>query len=162
MYTTTKDFRTFSDAAVYMDYGYSIIDTTMLEHDGTIYRFTKDERSNTPTTPNGKFVFQEAGDSIFDPTFEMIREGIGKGSISRGEGPTAFKSNTEDRWYLFIDEFGGRGYVPFETTDLASGNWSVPADYDLPSRPRHGTVVPVTLTEYNRLRACVNPAACWR
>ncbi|MCF6411537.1 immunoglobulin-like domain-containing protein [Pseudalkalibacillus salsuginis] len=151
MYTTTRDFHTFSEPKVYMDYGYSIIDTTMIEHDGKIYRFTKDERGNTSSTPNGKFIFQEVGDSVLDPDFELIREGIGKGDISRGEGPLVFKSNTEEKWYMFIDEFGGRGYVPFETTDLDSGEWTIPEDYDLPNRPRHGTVLPVTQAEYDAL-----------
>ncbi|SEA33170.1 Glycosyl hydrolases family 43 [Thalassobacillus cyri] len=151
MYTTTRDFHTFSEPKVYMDYGYSIIDTTMIEHDGKIYRFTKDERGNTSSSPNGKFIFQEVGDSVLDPNFELIREGLGKGDISRGEGPLVFKSNTEEKWYMFIDEFGGRGYVPFETTDLDSGEWTVSEDYDLPDRPRHGTVLPVTQAEYESL-----------
>src|SRR5690625_6687016 len=106
-----------------MDYGYSIIDTTMIEHDGEIYRFTKDERGHSASSPNGKFVFQEVGDSILDHNFKIIKEGIGKGQISQGEGPIIFKSNTEEKWYMFIDEFGGRGYVPFETTDLSTGEW---------------------------------------
>jgi hypothetical protein len=147
LYATTRDFRTFSPAKTYLDPGYAVIDTTMIEHAGRVYRFTKDERANTPATPNGKFVFQDVGDSVFDPSFRLITEGIGKGTISRGEGPTVFKSNTEDKWYLFIDEFGGRGYVPFETTDLDSGVWTVSADYELPARPRHGTVLPVTQLE---------------
>ncbi|WP_202076541.1 immunoglobulin-like domain-containing protein [Caldalkalibacillus salinus] len=151
MHTTTRDFHTFSEPEVYMDYGYSVIDTTMIEHDGKIYRITKDERANTPTTPNGKFVFQEVGESIFDPHFEMIKEGIGRGTISQGEGPTMFKSNTEEKWYLFIDEFGGRGYLPFETTDLDSGQWTLSEHYDLPSSPRHGTVLPITKAEHEAL-----------
>ena len=52
-----------------------------------------------------------------------------------------------------LDEFGGRGYVPFETTDLDSGTWTMVPSYNLPSRPRHGTVLPVTAAEYNRLRS---------
>ncbi|MBB3112897.1 hypothetical protein FHS18_004999 [Paenibacillus phyllosphaerae] len=155
MYATTRDFYTFSEPKVYMDYGYSVIDTTMIEQDGKIYRFTKDERGNSTSSPNGKFVFQEVGDSVLDDTFTLITEGIGKGVIGQGEGPTIFKSNTEDKWYMFIDEFGGRGYVPFETTDLASGQWTLSADYDLPASPRHGTVIPVTKTEYNNLTARV-------
>ncbi|WP_018931173.1 immunoglobulin-like domain-containing protein [Gracilibacillus lacisalsi] len=152
MYTTTRDFHTFSEPEVYLDYGYSIIDTTMVEHDDKIYRFTKDERvNNEDTSPNGKFIFQEVGDSVLDPDFEMITEGIGKGTISQGEGPAIFKSNTEEKWYLFIDEFGGQGYVPFETTDLDSGEWTVAEDYDLPSHPRHGTVLPITEEEYDAL-----------
>ncbi|WP_163578971.1 immunoglobulin-like domain-containing protein [Gracilibacillus saliphilus] len=152
MYSKTRDFYTFTEPEVYMDYGYSIIDTTMIEHDGKIYRFTKDERGYHPEdAPNGKFIFQEVGDSVLDPNFEMIKEGVGKEQISRGEGPAIFKSNTEEKWYLFIDEFGGRGYVPFETSDLNSGEWTIPEEYDLPDRPRHGTVLPITADEYQAL-----------
>ena len=151
MYAKTRDFYTFTEAKEYYNPGYSVIDTTMIEHNGKIYRFTKDERGNSSSSPNGKFIFQEVGDSILG-NFRMIKEGIGKGSISQGEGPTIFKANGEDKWYLFIDEFGGRGYVPFETTDLDSGNWTMSSNYQLPSRPRHGTVLPVTATEYERLQ----------
>lgn len=151
MYAKTRDFYTFTEAKEYYNPGYSVIDTTMIEHEGKIYRFTKDERGyNATTSPNGKFIFQEVGNSVLGE-FTMIKEGIGKGSISQGEGPTIFKSNREDKWYLFIDEFGGRGYVPFETTDLSSGEWKISENYELPSRPRHGTVLPITASEYERL-----------
>jgi hypothetical protein len=151
MYSKTRDFYTFTKPKVFMDYGYSVIDTTMIKHDGKVYRFTKDERTNTSSSPNGKFVFQEVGDSILAPTFDLIKEGIGKGTISAGEGPTIFKSNTEEKWYLFIDEFGGRGYVPFETTNLQSGEWKMSTNYTFPALPRHGTVMPVTKSEYEAL-----------
>lgn len=155
MYSKTRDFYTFTEPKVYMDPGYSVIDTTMIKHDGKVYRFTKDERNNSTSSPNGKFVFQEVGDSVFDPTFDLIKEGIGKGSIGAGEGPTIFKSNTEEKWYMFVDEFGGKGYVPFETTNLQSGEWKMSTDYKLPSRPRHGTVLPVTKREHEALLANV-------
>src|SRR5690606_18581754 len=122
------------------------------EHGGKIYRFTKDERGNSASAPNGKYIFQEVGNSVFDPNFRLIREGVGKGTIGHTEGPTIFKSNTEDKWYLFLDEFAQRGYVPLETTDLESGNWTMPASYSLPSSPRHGTVIPITQSEYERIR----------
>ncbi|HYN97239.1 MAG TPA: immunoglobulin-like domain-containing protein [Pilimelia sp.] len=161
MYATTRDFHTFSAPAVYADPGHSIIDTTMISHGGKVYRFTKDERNNTPTSPNGKFVFGEVGSSVLADDFRLIGAGIGKGDIERGEGPTVFKSNTEEKWYLFIDEFGGRGYVPFETTDLDSGQWRLSADYALPSSPRHGTVLPVTRAEHSRL-VQTPPQVCTR
>ncbi|MCV9888716.1 Ig-like domain-containing protein [Metabacillus halosaccharovorans] len=151
MYSKTRDFYTFTEPEVYIDLGYSVIDTTMIEHDDKIYRLSKDERGNTSSSPNGKFIFQEVGNSVLDPNFELIKEGIGKGSIGQSEGPTIFKSNTEEKWYMFIDEFGGRGYVPFETTDLQSGEWKVSENYDLPARPRHGTVLPVTKAEHEAL-----------
>jgi hypothetical protein len=153
LYATTKDFRTFSTPKVWLDPGYSVIDSTVLEHRGWYYRVTKDERANGPDAPCGKFLFEQRSRTLRDTSYRDVSDCIGSGAISQGEGPTAFKSNTENRWYMFIDEFGGRGYVPFQTTDLASGRWQPVADYSLPSSPRHGTVLPVTAAELARVRA---------
>ncbi|WP_175411858.1 immunoglobulin-like domain-containing protein [Streptomyces sp. TRM64462] len=153
LYATTRDFHTFSEPKVWNDPGYSVIDSTVIRHDGTHYRFTKDERNTSSTTPCSKFITAEKATDLRSTTYDFVADCIGKGTINQGEGPTVFKSNTEDKWYLFIDEFGGRGYVPFETTDLASGTWTPSENYALPSSPRHGTVVPVTQAEYDRLLA---------
>ncbi|MGW2381045.1 family 43 glycosylhydrolase [Streptomyces sp. NPDC001658] len=157
MYATTRDFYTFSEPKVWIDRGYSVIDSTMIQHDGTYYRLSKDERNNTSSTPNSKFIFQEKSDSVLNTNWTAVAEGIGKGAMSAAEGPLVFKSNTEEKWYAFLDEFGGRGYIPFETTDLASGTWTPSTDYDLPSKPRHGTVLPVTQAEYDRLLRAYQP-----
>ncbi|MGW0824435.1 family 43 glycosylhydrolase [Streptomyces sp. NPDC002845] len=151
MYATTRDFHTFSEPKVWVDRGYSVIDSTMIKHDGVYHRLSKDERNNTSSTPNSKFIFHEKSDSILDLSYDFVAEGIGKGEMSAAEGPLIFKSNTEEKWYAFLDEFGGRGYIPFETTDLASGAWTPSTGYDLPAKPRHGTVLPVTQAEYDRL-----------
>ncbi|NGY64743.1 family 43 glycosylhydrolase [Lentzea sp. NEAU-D13] len=158
MYATTRDFVTFSPAKVWIDPGYSVIDSTIIEDKGTYYRYTKDERNNTSTTPCSKFITAEKSTDLLNPKYDFVAECIGKATstspgLSAGEGPTGFKSNTENKWYLFIDEFGGRGYVPFETTDLASGKWTMSTGAKLPASPRHGTVLPVTQAELNRLTA---------
>lgn len=157
MYATTRDFRTFSEPKVWIDRGYSVIDSTMIKNSDTYYRFSKDERNNSSSTPNSKFIFQEKSDSILDPSYGFVAEGIGKGAMSAAEGPLIFKSNSEEKWYLFADEFGGRGYIPFESTDLASGVWTPSTNYDLPAEPRHGTVLPVTQAEYDRLLQAYQP-----
>ncbi|MDQ0936717.1 family 43 glycosylhydrolase [Streptomyces turgidiscabies] len=157
MYATTRDFRTFSAPKVWIDRGYSVIDSTMIKDSDTYYRFSKDERNNTSSTPNSKFIFEEKSDSILNPSYGFVAEGIGKGAMSAAEGPLVFKSNTEKKWYMFADEFGGRGYIPFESTDLASGVWTPSTNYDLPSKPRHGTVLPVTQAEYDRLLSTYQP-----
>ncbi|MEJ3747214.1 family 43 glycosylhydrolase [Actinomycetes bacterium KLBMP 9797] len=151
MYATTRDFHTFSEPKVWVDPGYSVIDSTVVKHGQTYYRFTKDERNNTSSTPCSKFILAEKSTTLLNLDWDFVADCIGKGSISQGEGPTIFKSNTEEKWYLFIDEFGGRGYIPFESTDLESGLWTMSTNYSLPSRPRHGTVLPVTQAEYDRL-----------
>ncbi|MDF3143203.1 MULTISPECIES: family 43 glycosylhydrolase [unclassified Streptomyces] len=157
MYATTRDFYTFSEPKVWIDRGYSVIDSTVIAHDGTYFRLSKDERNNTSSTPNSKFIFEEKSDSLLDLSWDAVAEGIGKGAMSAAEGPLVFKSNTEDKWYAFLDEFGGRGYIPFETTDLASGTWTPSTGYDLPAKPRHGTVLPVTQAEYDRLLRAYQP-----
>ncbi|MEV6543049.1 family 43 glycosylhydrolase [Streptomyces sp. NPDC051665] len=153
MYATTKDFRTFSDPKVWDDPGYSVIDSTVVKYKDTYYRYTKDERDPSSSSPCSKFITGEKSTSLTSPSYDFVSECIGSGAIERGEGPTVFKSNTEKKWYLFVDEYGLRGYVPFETTDLDSGKWTPSTDYQLPASPRHGTVLPVTQAEYDRLLA---------
>jgi hypothetical protein len=154
MYATTRDFREFSEPRVWIDRGWQTIDATVIEHDGVYYRFLKDERSRTGGTPLGKTIFSETAASLTAADWKPLAEGIGLGAISQGEGPLVYKSNTEERWFLWIDEFTlERRYVPFTTTDLAGGEWTPCTDYRLPSDPCHGVVLPVTADEYERLRA---------
>lgn len=159
MYSTTRDFYTFTPAKVWKDPGYAVIDSTVTEHNGTYYRFTKDERGNTASSPCGKFILEEKSASLLNPTWDFVAQCIGKSAISQGEGPTIFKSNVADKWYLFIDEFGGRGYVPFSSTDLDAGTWTPEPAYALPASPRHGTVMPLTQAEYERLLAAYAPGS---
>ncbi|MFJ4540518.1 family 43 glycosylhydrolase [Streptomyces tibetensis] len=153
LYATTKDFRTFSEPKIWNDPGYSVIDSTVVKYKDEYYRYTKDERDPSSSSPCSKFITGEKSTSLTSTKYDFVADCIGKGAMDRGEGPTVFKSNTEKKWYLFIDEYGGRGYVPFETTDLASGKWTPSTDYQLPASPRHGTVLPVTQQEYDRLLA---------
>ncbi|WP_346771997.1 glycoside hydrolase family 43 protein [Streptomyces sp. JH34] len=151
MYATTRDFRTFGEPAVWHDPGYSVIDSTVLRHDGVHYRFTKDERTPSSDTPCSKFITVEKSGELTSSAYEFVADCVGRGTIERGEGPAVFASNTEAKWYLFIDEFGGRGYVPFESTDLDSGRWTASTGHALPKGARHGSVLPVTRGEYERL-----------
>jgi beta-xylosidase len=153
LYATTKDFRTFSEPKVWDDPGYSVIDSTVVQHKDTYYRYTKDERDPGSSSPCSKFITAAKSTSLTSTKYDFVADCIGSGAMDRGEGPTVFKSNTEEKWYLFIDEYGGRGYVPFETTDLDSGRWTPSTNYQLPASPRHGTVLPVTQAEYDRLLA---------
>jgi hypothetical protein len=152
MSATTRDFREFTAPSVWIDRGWQTIDATVIHHDGTYYRFLKDERSRGADVPFGKSVFCEAAPSLTAADWKPVAEGIGLDWIVQGEGPLVYKSNTEEKWYLWIDEFTSqRRYVPFETTDLAGGRWTLAESYRLPEDPCHGVVLPVTADEYNRL-----------
>ena len=154
MYATTRDFREFSEPRVWIDRGWQTIDTTVIQHEGVYYRFLKDERSRGGDAPYGKSIFSETSTSLTGAEWKPLAEGIGLGTIIQGEGPLVYKSNIEEKWYLWIDEFTSeRRYVPFETTDLAGGEWIASKDHRLPKDPCHGVVLPVTTEEYERLSA---------
>ncbi|MFI2485449.1 family 43 glycosylhydrolase [Promicromonospora kroppenstedtii] len=160
LYATTRDFVTFSEAQVWQDRGESRIDSTVIRENGVYYRFTKDEGGGGTGCSD---IIQEKSASLTavdlpgDPSWEFMAGCIGReAGTSAVEGPTVFKANPGDTsgspFYLFVDEYGGRGYIPLGTDDLENPDWQVPADYDLPASPRHGTVIPVTAAELAALR----------
>jgi hypothetical protein len=156
MFATTRDFVTFSPPTVWKDErrgaGLGFIDSSIVAHDGTYYRFTKDEAYMLPRL--------EKSTDLHALDWELVAERVAHGqpnlwggTFTEGEGPTAFQSNTEDAWYLFVDQpsyHGGKGYLPFRTTDLDAGVFTA-VDADLPRSPRHGTVMPITAAERDRL-----------
>ena len=158
MYSTTRDFRTFSEAKVWNDPGDSVIDSTVIKEGDTYYRFTKDEARVSGCLD----IMQEKSKDLLavdlpatNPrNWSLMANCIGKNAGTGGvEGPTVFKSNTGEKYYLFVDEFGGRGYIPLESTSLENPDWKLASNYELPRAPRHGTVLPVTKTELERLRS---------
>ncbi|QRK11372.1 family 43 glycosylhydrolase [Archangium violaceum] len=160
LYATTRDFVTFSEPRLWQDPGMSVIDSTVLKEGETYYRFTKDEGRSTGCSD----IIQEKSTDLraFSPSAawttiaSCIGRGAGTGAV---EGPTAFKANPGDvngaAYYLFVDEYSGRGYIPLATSDISQPAWVVPDDYDLPASPRHGTVIPVTRAELEALTAGV-------
>jgi beta-xylosidase len=160
LYATTRDFVTFSEAKVWQDRGESRIDSTVIKENDTYYRFTKDEGGGGTGCSD---IIQEksptltAVDQPGNPSWEFMAGCIGRDAgTSAVEGPTVFEANPGDTsgspYYLFVDEYGGRGYIPLGTDDLENPDWQVAPSYKLPASPRHGTVIPVTAAELAALR----------
>ncbi|KAJ4369574.1 hypothetical protein N0V83_005336 [Neocucurbitaria cava] len=151
LYATTKDFVTFSPTTIWQDAGMSRIDSTVIKSNDVFYRFTKDEGA---TGTGCSDIIQERSASLLSTleSWTTVASCIGRNAgTSAVEGPSVFKSNPEDvhgeKFYLFVDEYTGRGYIPLETDDIGNPEWKVSASYKLPNSPRHGTVVPVTAAE---------------
>nr|BFF11346.1 hypothetical protein GCM10025699_26490 [Microbacterium flavescens] len=95
------------------------------------------------------------------------------------EGPLVFKDNVEDKWYVFIDYASGGGYVAWtaDSMDTPPNEWEylgqswcnttglsstcdAPSEtspyWSLPVSPRHGSVLPVTLEEWEGVMAHYN------
>ncbi|KAI3316954.1 glycoside hydrolase family 43 protein [Xylariaceae sp. AK1471] len=154
MYATTTDFKTFSAAQIWQDAGTSRIDSTVLEYNDVYYRFTKDEGAVTGCSD----IIEESSSTLTAQvsSWKSISTCIGKNAgTSAVEGPTVFKSNPNDvngnKFYLFVDEYTSRGYIPLETADISKPSWKVSSSFKLPTSPRHGTVMPITAAELSRI-----------
>jgi hypothetical protein len=156
MYSTTRDFVNFSPPQVWQDAGVSRIDSTVTKSNRVYYRFTKDEGGRASGCTD---IIEERSASLTAPLqgWTTVATCIAKnaGVNANVEGPTVFKSNpgdvNGDKFYLFVDEYTGRGYIPLETSNITSGRWTLSRGYSLPANPRHGTVVPVTAAELANL-----------
>ena len=164
-YAKTRDFRTFTDAQVYHSGGkqedgtpIKVIDSTMIENDGTYYRYTKNEMNGT--------IMVDKSDAILGTFTEIDSDTLSSdvpATVGAVEGPIIFKMNEKtedgkDQWCLMVDRFArGQGYYPLITTDLESGEFTMLSDdeFSMPTdvhKYRHGYVMPVTAAEYDALQ----------
>ncbi len=154
LWATTTDFVTFSPPRVLLDTGRTTIDTTMIEHDGRVFRFHKDN------SPGGRELYMDVVAHATSDDARVLAEHIGADRYGHVEGPLVFRANDAEQWYLFVDQYGdaGQGYRPFVTDDLASGRWEpVEGSFDLPDRTKHGVVLPLRGDEWHRLAAASRP-----
>lgn len=159
-YAKTRDFYTFTEPKLYIEKEQSSIDTTMIENDGTYYRYTKNEGDATNELGAlTKTIFIEKSDSVLGTFTNIPSDSLNSEENQWVEGPTIFKLNSddaaEDTWCLLIDDFGGIGYYPLLTNDLDSGEFTAPEEeaFQMPSRARHGTPLRITAEEYARVMA---------
>lgn len=149
----TPDFRDIGAPRVLVDRGESVIDTTMLVHDGLVHRISKQESFSAGSDR----VFHEIGDGIFSDSFTTVARCIGADPYGKVEAPLIFKDHREDVWYLFVDRYGDgpHGYVGLSTTDLSSGRWDLiaPERFRMPAGTKHGSVLPLVGDEWRRIRA---------
>jgi hypothetical protein len=81
----TKDFKTVTSNQVFFDPGYDVIDSDVIQHNGTAYLFYKDERAGMKRIKAAKSSTCKACSfSVFTPNFL---------TSSNTEGPITFKDN---------------------------------------------------------------------
>lgn len=144
----TTDFKHFTEPEVYIDDGnISNIDTTFINYDNNYYRFTKNESKSSVTMMSSNLI---NGDFKEISTYKLNDE-LGN-EVTGYEGPTVYKINGENKWCLLLDYYSkSQGYKPFVTDDITKGEFKSADDFDFDMTYRHGTVIPITLEEYNNL-----------
>lgn len=158
-YAKTRDFYTFTEPQVFIDYDESSIDTTIIKgDDGYYYRYTKNEGGATNDLGAlTKTVFVERSETLLGEWTHIPSDSLNENQWV--EGPTIFKFNEDDqtadqKYCLLVDNYGGGGYYPLVTDDLSDGVFSRPdTAYKMPSRARHGTPIRVTAEEYQNIMA---------
>ena len=161
-YAKTRDFRTFTEPVLYHAGGedssgkrIKVIDSTMIEDGGEYYRYTKNESRGVIEIDVANSVlgnFTPIASTALSTTLPSQQGAV--------EGPIIFKLNKKDgngndQWCLMVDRFASaQGYYPLITTNLDSGDFTLLGDNDfsMPSKYRHGYVMPVTAAEYDALQ----------
>lgn len=143
----TKDFRTFGKPFIYIDKPNHVIDTDIVREGGRYYRFSKDEQT--------KAITMESGAKLGGPWQEVA--GFSLAKLEGYEGPQCYPlepatDGKPGQWCLVLDRYSkGTGYQPFVTSDLAKGQFTEAPGFRFPFRFRHGSVLPLTAAEYERL-----------
>ena len=163
MYATTRDFHTFSEPKVWNDPGYSVIDSTMIQHGGTYYRFTKDERNNPPRLLQQVHHRGEVADRG-RPARHQTPQLAARRRLHRPrpartgcEGPRCSSRTPRRSGTCSSTSTAAAATCRSRPPTSTRGNWKPSTDYALPASPRHGTVLPVTQAEYDPLLRAYQP-----
>ncbi|MDD3590746.1 MAG: glycoside hydrolase family 43 protein [Thermoguttaceae bacterium] len=140
-YTTTKDFKTFTDTKLYFDPGHNTIDAFLSEKDGRYYLFYKDET-----------LFPEAQKTILIADGETPVGPFSEGKVISAqnwvEGPSALVIGND--WIVYYDRYIDNKYGAVRSRN--GGDWQDVAELiSFPKNARHGTAFEVDQDTYERL-----------
>lgn len=151
-FTRTKDFKSFDrPKLLYQKDDAGIIDSAIYTENGKYFMFLKCDHNPERIMllqadhAQGPYSRSEA----FDKSMLAIEAGV-------YEGPTAVRLE-DGRWCLFLDYYGvpgaGQGYVPFLADSLAGGQFTRSDEaFSFPYGYKHGTVIPISIEEYERIK----------
>jgi hypothetical protein len=164
-YCTTKDWLTFTPSKPYFDPGFTAIDLSILEYNGTYYAFYKDEQG-------GQKKIRLATSKSLNPdiqAFKGTKEVLSSGYSIEVEGPETFKIIGQNKWLLYWDKFNyDQGISYASSSDPESGKWYQVSDAlaQNPSQVKHGSVEIISKTEletllkhFNKERVTILPTA---
>ena len=158
-YVTTKDFTSYSKAALLYDGGFNVIDATIVKSGASDLRrgyvmILKDETRN-PVKKNLRIAFSAKATGPYGAASPPF-------SPEWVEGPTAARVNNE--WIVYFDMYRDKRYGAVKSADLK--NWETVTDkLSMPAGARHGTVFTVSDAVLARLlvawRDCLKQKPEW-
>jgi len=134
-YTTTKDFKTYSDTELFYEPGFNVIDSTIIPEGDGYVMILKDETRH----PAEKNLRVARSDSLYGPWTEPSEPFSPEGVWV--EGPTLLDQGEEV--IVYYDEYTNKRYGAMRTRDFDT--WTdISDEISLPEGTRHGTILPVS------------------
>jgi hypothetical protein len=132
--TTTRDFKEYSRADLFLDPGFNVIDATIVRDGVRFLMFLKDE---TLRPEARKHIRLAAADHALGP-YVVEPEVISKENWV--EGPTAFRAGLD--MFVLFDAYTRHRYEGVRSRDLKT--WAgLGAELEMPAGARHGSVLAV-------------------
>ena len=151
-FSRTRDFKSFEvPKLLYQKNDAGVIDSAIYTENGKYFLFLKSDYNPE------RIILMQAdhaqGPYIRNEEFDRSMLSIEAGLY---EGPTAVQLE-DRRWCLFLDYYGvagaGQGYVPFVADSMESGRFiRSDTQFSFPYGYKHGTVIPITIEEYERIQ----------
>ena len=145
----TRDWKTFTPATVFFAPPYSVIDGTLLAHEGTYYLFHKEEEFGAKT--GERRAIRIATSKSLEGPFSLVEGPLNKGQIVPviTEGPTVIKDPVKPGWLLLYDYCMTNRFGASYSPDLI--HWTVEEDISFPADARHGCISILTSEEAKTL-----------
>lgn len=156
IYVTSPDLQTFSDPPCRLfEWDLATIDVIIRREGDHYYAIVKDERYPTLDWTTGKTIRICSCPSLLGPYTEPGPP------VSPGfrEAPTLIPSPDGKAWYLYYEQYPGVAYG-LSVAGSLQGPWFQVAGgtprkswnkYSLPSRVRHGSMIPISRKQYDAL-----------
>ncbi|QEC53072.1 glycosyl hydrolase family 43 [Anseongella ginsenosidimutans] len=141
-YTTTRDFKNFSETKLLLEPGFNVIDATIQKSGNSYIMFLKNE-TRRPAEKNIRLAFAEELTGPYGAPGPPVTGNYW------AEGPTA--ARLEDNWIVYFDKYvkGRMGAVVSEDLE----RWKdVSRRVRFPKGTRHGTIVKISGKEFETLK----------
>lgn len=130
-YTTTKNFKAYTETKLFFDPGFSVIDAVIVKRANSDYVLVL--KDNTRPERNIKVAFSETPVGPWRNVSKAFTDNF-------TEGPSVVKLKNE--WLIYYDSYRKKIYEASATKDFVHFE-NVTAKVSVPAGHKHGTIVPV-------------------